>query len=304
MILGAVLACLLSGCSRTTESKQAVSDEKEAGVATVYVVNYPLQYFAQRIGGEHVRVVFPAPPDEDPAFWRPRVETIAEFQEADLILLNGASYEKWTNTVSLPASKTVDTSVSIADQYIKVKEAVTHSHGPGAEHAHTGTAFTIWLDPQLAIAQTEAIEQALTRLRPQQEADFQRNLAELKTDLSELDRSLGESAKDRSDVPLFFSHSVYQYLQRRYSLNAQSVHWEPEEVPSQQNWDELSEMLEQHPAKWMVWEGEPIEENVERLKELGIQSTVFDPCGNAPEEGDFLSVMQGNAENLAEVLGE
>jgi ABC-type Zn uptake system ZnuABC Zn-binding protein ZnuA len=30
---------------------------------TVYVVNYPLQYFAERIGGEHVTVVFPAPAD-------------------------------------------------------------------------------------------------------------------------------------------------------------------------------------------------------------------------------------------------
>jgi hypothetical protein len=27
---------------------------------TVYVVNYPLQYFTQRIGGDHVSVVFPA----------------------------------------------------------------------------------------------------------------------------------------------------------------------------------------------------------------------------------------------------
>ena len=33
---------------------------------TVYTVNYPLQYFAERIGGEYVEVIFPAPGDEDP----------------------------------------------------------------------------------------------------------------------------------------------------------------------------------------------------------------------------------------------
>ncbi len=77
---------------------------------TVYVVNYPLQYFAERIGAEQVRVVFPAPADEDPAFWKPDVETIAAFQAADLILINGAGYAKWLKTASLPKSKVIDTS--------------------------------------------------------------------------------------------------------------------------------------------------------------------------------------------------
>ena len=35
----------------------------------VYTVNYPLYYFAERIGGEYIQVVLPAPPDVDPAFW-------------------------------------------------------------------------------------------------------------------------------------------------------------------------------------------------------------------------------------------
>ena len=30
---------------------------------TVYVVNYPLKYFTERIAGEHASVVFPASPD-------------------------------------------------------------------------------------------------------------------------------------------------------------------------------------------------------------------------------------------------
>ena len=35
----------------------------------IYVVNYPLQYFAQRIGGDNVDVFFPAPSGVDPAYW-------------------------------------------------------------------------------------------------------------------------------------------------------------------------------------------------------------------------------------------
>ena len=68
----------------------------------VYTVNYPLAYFAERIGGDYVEVIFPAPPDIDPAFWTPDGATIGGYQNADLIILNGAGYAKWTEKVSLP----------------------------------------------------------------------------------------------------------------------------------------------------------------------------------------------------------
>ena len=43
---------------------QAIAEKK----LTVYTVNYPLAYFAERVGGKHIQVVFPAPSDVDPAF--------------------------------------------------------------------------------------------------------------------------------------------------------------------------------------------------------------------------------------------
>ncbi|NOR22955.1 MAG: zinc ABC transporter solute-binding protein, partial [Desulforhopalus sp.] len=76
----------------------------------IYTVNYPLAYFAERIGGEHINVVFPAPPDVDPAFWIPDEATVRKYQQADLIILNGADYAKWTKKVSLPLLRTIDTS--------------------------------------------------------------------------------------------------------------------------------------------------------------------------------------------------
>jgi zinc transport system substrate-binding protein len=42
--------------------------------------------------------------------------------------------------------------------------------------------------------------------------------------------------------------------------------------------------------------------SVEKLQTLGVQSLVFDPCGNTPEQGDFLSVMQQNVENLRQAF--
>ena len=261
---------------------------------TVYVVNYPLQYFAERIGAEQVHVVFPAPADEDPAFWKPDVETIAAFQAADLILINGAAYAKWLKTASLPKSKMIDTSRRFKADYIEIQDTGTHSHGPTGEHSHAGTAFTTWLDFRQAARQAEAVTEGLSRLLPEHKDTFERRYAELEQDLLALDERLDTIAARQRTQPLLASHPVYQYLAKRYGLNLQSVLWEPEVMPDDEEWQRLQSILQGHAAAWMLWEGDPLPTSADKLQALGVKSLVFDPCGNTPQQGDFLSVMQQN----------
>lgn len=91
---------------------------------------------------------------------------------------------------------------------------------------------------------------------------------------------------------------------RRHGLNVRNVHFEPDEAPDGKMWAGLKALLKDHPAKAMVWEGEPLKEAVEKLRALGLESVVFDPCGNVPEEGDFLDVMRSNLRNLDSALAE
>jgi zinc transport system substrate-binding protein len=249
-----------------------------------------------------VQVVFPAPPDEDPAFWKPDVETISAFQVADLIVINGATYAKWLEKTSLPKAKVVNTSAGFQDQYIEIKDSVTHSHGPAGEHAHTGTAFTTWLNFRFAAQQAKAIEAALSRLLPAQQATFAKQYASLEKDLMALDTRLEALVASQRTQPLVASHPVYQYFATRYGLNVQSVLWEPEVMPEDDQWKTLQALLAKHPAKWMLWEGESLAASVKKLQTLGVQSLVFDPCGNTPEQGDFLSVMQQNVVNLRQAF--
>ena len=269
---------------------------------SIYTVNYPLAYFAERIAGDLAVVTFPAPPDVDPAFWMPDPETITAYQGADLILLNGADYAKWTAKVSLPRSRLVDTSRGFKDEYIQQPNLTTHSHGPSGQHAHGGTAFTTWLDLAQAAQQAEAVAQALARKRPEAKAQIERNLEALKGDLRGLDARISEIARRESGRPLLASHPVYQYFARRYELNLKSVMWEPDEVPSDTQWADLKGILREQPAKWMIWEDEPAQENVERLRALGVESIVVNPSANRPPRGDFLSVMADNAEHLEHVF--
>ncbi len=265
---------------------------------TVYTVNYPLQYFAQRIAGEHAEVVFPAPGDVDPAFWQPSAEDITAYQQADLILLNGAAYAKWVQRVALPRRKLVDTSAAFRDRYIQVQGGVTHSHGPKGDHSHAGTAFTTWLDLTLAVEQARAIAKALIRLRPGQAADLDKNLELLVGDLLALDQRLMAMVAADPGQRFIASHPVYQYLQRRYALDLHSLMWEPDRDPGEAEWAALGTHLAGHSARWMIWEGEPIPASVERLQAKGVQSLVFEPAANRPGQGDFLTVMARNLDNL------
>jgi len=264
----------------------------------VYSVNYPLAYFAERIGGKHVDVVFPVPPNVDPAFWEPTTNDIAGFQQADMTLLNGAGYAKWVKRASLPRRKMVNTSAAFQKDYISVTETVTHKHGPGGDHSHAGTAFTTWLDFSQAIQQAKAVQLALEKRLPEYTDIFRRNYTVLEAELDNLDKKIMELAAQKPDRLFVASHPVYQYFKRRYGIKLRSVMWEPDVLPTERQWQELKQLLRHHPARWMIWEGAPDERSVTRLKEIGVSSLLFSPCANVPNEGDFMSVMTKNVLQL------
>jgi len=264
----------------------------------VYTVNYPLTYFAERLGGAEVEVIFPAPPDEDPSYWSPDVEVIAAYQGADLILLNGAGYAKWVERATLPASKMVDTTADAADRLLELSGTVTHSHGPEGDHKHQGWAFTTWLDPTLAVEQARSVADALSSKIPTAESEIQDRFTGLEADLVALDTRFAAAAETIGSEPLLFSHPVYQYLIHHYQLNGHEVHWEPDVEPDGKMWSELAHIQDHNTARWMLWGGAPMDITVAALDKRGISSVVVSPCANTPAEGDWLTVMTANAEAL------
>jgi len=299
----ALLCTLTLSCAGPGEEPaitEGISSATES--ISVFVVNYPLQYLAERLGGDAVDVTLPAPSDEDPAHWSPGAETITAYQGADLILLNGAGYAKWVRRVTLPETRLVDTSASFEDRLIPLSEGPVHSHGPEGEHSHTGYAITTWLDPMLAIEHAGSTGEALARTRPDRKGAFQTALDRLETDLRQIDERWTGIAAAFDGEPLLFSHPVYQYLTRRFGLNSESVHWEPDEVPEEAQWRELQDLLAGHPARWMIWEAEPLPETTERLRAAGIKSLVYRPNAVAPAEGDLLEAMNADLDAIEKAL--
>lgn len=298
-LLCAVAACGSPAPDSDVEAGAEASKPDAAAALLVYTTNYPLAYFAGRIGGDRVRVEFPAPPGIDPAYWTPSAGEVAAYQQADVALLNGAGYEGWVAKTSLAESKLVNTSAGFQDLYIVAEEAVLHTHGPEGEHEHENVAFTTWLDPVLAIEQARAIRDALAERLPGAETDLQAGFEALEADLAEIDGRMEGWAAGSAGQPLLASHPVYQYLVRRYDLNLRSVHFEPDEVPAAGAWRDLAALMQGHAADWMLWEAAPLDEVRDRLiSDYGVGSVVFAPVGNRPESGDYLDAMRANVEAL------
>lgn len=183
-----LLIFLLGSCSDkepTTASEKANSDTS----VLVAVSTYPLQYFVDRIAGKSATTYFPEI-DGDPAFWKPSSKELETFQQADLIVLNGAGYESWLPTVTLPEDKMVNTSFTFSNQLIREDQGLVHKHGPEGKHAHGATAFTTWLDLQQAIQQAAAVKNALIRVQPDKAGLFGKNFTALQKELLSLDQKL------------------------------------------------------------------------------------------------------------------
>src|SRR2546422_5519451 len=87
---GAVIAAL--GCAGTPLAQ---------GTLPVVVTFYPLQEFAQRVGGDRIRVQTLVPPGAEPHDYEPRPQDITALHAARVIIYNGAGLETWLE--KLPA---------------------------------------------------------------------------------------------------------------------------------------------------------------------------------------------------------
>ena len=266
----------------------------------VYTVNYPLRFFADAIAGDDLDVVFPAPPGVDPADWSPNVDTLLDYQAADLTLLNGAGYAEWTKGVYLARSRLLDTSAGFKDRLIaEESDGAPHVHGPtGAEVQGAAVAFTTWLDLSLARAQAEVVRDAMVVRWPAHAEAFTERHRQLDADLANLDAKLSDALAPLHSRHVLASHPVYQYLERRYGLDLTSFHWEPDMTPPPEEWAALDALLGQRAATVMLWESEPTQKTRAALQARGLRVAVFPTLSNRPPEGDFVSILRAAIDAL------
>lgn len=311
--LGAVV---VTGC----DEREAPAS-KPAGLAQadqtsgdqIITTFYPTEFFASRLSGGLVKVSCPVPPEADPIFWKPDDASIARYQGADLIIVNGAEYEKWTASASLPLTRVVDTSHAFEGELLKF-QGQTHSHGAAGAHTHTGVDGHTWIDPVLAKRQAQAILAGMTRRWPEHEKAFAANFQKLDAELGELDAKWQRLAPAMKAARLYAGHPAYGYPARRYGIEISNVNLPPDEPVSEASWAELAGAIAKEGTntvgpRTMLFESDPLESTAKELQARHqMVCVVFSPCETlalaARAKGeDYLTVMNSNLDRLALALG-
>lgn len=281
----------------------------------IYTSFLPVRCITEKICGSlaSVRPIFSR--GEDPSEAMPPPEIISALQkDAELVIINGAGFEKWINKVSLPLEKCVESAAELEDTFIFIEDRTSHSHGAAGLHSHHGLDGHTWLSPPNALVQAKAINQALKEVLPGKHEILDQGLAELEKSLKDLDRDF-RGLMSNFKGTLAAAHPAYNYWAREYGVKILSFTLDPEEIPSQETLKALADQLKDVNPKpqLMLWEAPPAPQVARAITEAtGLANVCFSPCespasADSQEEGsapkaDFISMMRQNLTNLTNAL--
>lgn len=283
-----LFSVFLAGCGEEqTNSKKAEEEIK------VYTTVYPLQYFAQQIGGDQVNVQSILPPGSDPHTYEPTTKEMIELAEADLFIYNGAGLESYAEQMSDSLKdeevKIVEASAGIDLQHHvheaeemegTVEEGHEHSENEavesneghdhseeGHEHSDSGTEEShdghdhgaqdphVWLDPMQSIQLAENIKEALMELNPEQKSMYEENFTELKEKLTALDQKYHKTLENLPQKKIIVSHAAYGYWEKAYGIEQIAISGlSPSNVPSQKELEAIVQTAEKNNLNYVFFE--------------------------------------------------
>jgi len=179
---------------------------------------YPLAFFTEQIGGEHVQVTQLVPNNTEIHNWEPSPQDITATENADIIIYNGAGLDHWMEDEILPALTTTKTHTTIdATNELPLLQANTDKHNHGNYDPHT------WISPYMAKLQAEKIYNTLIQQDPTHEIYYTDRWKTLKNTLQQIDANYTETLADKQKDTIFVSHEAYGYLAYRYNFTQHGV---------------------------------------------------------------------------------
>lgn len=209
------------GCSDRDASSNVVPVPENSGPPRVVVTSYALQSMVSEIVGDAATVVLL--PANRGSSQLPLADEIQQLQTADLILLSGAGYEPWLQTVSLPKSRMTDTSDTYQQRLLTAADTVTHQHGPRGADANDNLISKTWLAPEFAIAQARHAERRLISLLPENAEQIAARAQALVARLESIQATVQQLAETTDNVTVFATTSDFAYL-------VQSLGWKLQRV--------------------------------------------------------------------------
>jgi len=205
-----VAACVLAlaACGLTDVGARRPADGRLRVVASFY----PLQFLAQRIGGDRVEVTSLTKAGAEPHDLELRPRDVASVVDAGLVVYLRGFQPAVDTAVDAEARGTAFDASRAADLDLSLDPAQSET-GARTVDPH------FWLDPVRLQAVARALAARMSAAAPASAAAFEANLATLLADLRALDADLRTGLASCASTDLVTGHAAFGYLARRYGLN-------------------------------------------------------------------------------------
>lgn len=301
---------ILGGCSQPSADKGKSNQTKQDKIK-IYTTIFPLQDFAEKIGGNYVEVENIVPAGSDAHSFEPTTKTMIKIAEGDAFIYLGTGIEGFSKAV-INAIKNEDTKIVKASEGIKLIEATNSSEDDHEGEAHADEEDVdphVWLDPRRAIQLAENIKNALVEINPEQKDYFEKNYQNLKNKLELVDSSFKAMANESRNKTFITSHSAYGYWENAYGLKQIGISGlSPSVEPSQKKLEEIIKTAEQAGVKYVLFE-QNVENKVADVirREIGAESLTLHNLESLTEKDiqnneDYISIMYKNIATLKQVL--
>ena len=185
-----------------------------------------------------------------------------------------------------------------------------HGHDKHAhdEHAPEQLDGHIWLDPRNGAAIVEVAARVLSTADPANAVNYHKNADDLLARLSMLEKEIATMVAPVKRVPYVVFHDAYQYLERRFGLNAiGSISVHTGRAPSAKRLYELRSKIVELGANCVFSEPQFESKLVGTVVEgTEAHSGILDPLGADLPPGDdaYFRLMRQFADSLTTCLGQ
>jgi zinc transport system substrate-binding protein len=202
--------------------RPAQQDREEQKKMTVIASFYPLYEFASRVAGDRAEVSSLVPAGIEPHDWEPTAEDMSRGRSADVLVINGAGFERWINDMN--AKVIANTSEGIEFDYKEENETGDDEHGHEGGAAVVGVNPHVWLDPMLAKYQIDKIRNVMARSDQANSDYYNQNADQFSAELDSLDAFIRSELADCDKSDFIAFHDAFIYFSERYGLRQHSIH--------------------------------------------------------------------------------
>ena len=297
---------LLTGCG--TQPADTAADDGRLRVLTSF---YPMYDFACKIGGDCIDVTNMVPSGTEPHDWEPSTNDLKNLEKADVFIYNGADMEPWADDLLVSRSDTlrvVEASENVELRTTDGEHEHAHEH-EGADHHHGDFDPHVWLDPENAKIEMEAIRDALCAADPENSTVFQSNYEKYAAELDALDSEFREKLAPLPNRTIVVAHEAFGYLCDAYGLTQVGIEGlSPDSEPDPGRMAEVIDFVREHSISTIFFEELVSPKVAEAIaSETCAQAKMLSPLEGLSDEqaaagADYFSVMHDNLAALMEAL--